>query len=325
MGLRLMTAVAILGAIVVAGLTTIAVFRSDQMRLSLAELREMYATPQSQFVDIAGMSVHYMDEGEGDPIVLIHGSEGTLHTWDGVVAGLKDRYRMIRMELPGRGLTEAAGPNDVAEDVTLHGMIMELLDHVGVEGPFHLIGQSSGGTIATRVAASYPDRVSKLVVMNMPSAPVSVPRSARPPEVRRAMMLNDDLLKFRTWGFWETYYTYLWGQPERLGDDLITMMYDQNRRVRGPLARPLIPANFSPDQANRNLGGVTTPTLVIWAMSDPVLPPQQLEELTSRMTQAPKTIHELPLTGHFPSLEAPDLILPPIAKFLAEGPESGFE
>ncbi|MEQ8734399.1 MAG: alpha/beta hydrolase [Rhodospirillaceae bacterium] len=321
MGLRLMTAIAILGAIVVAALTTLAVFRSDQMRLSLAELRDMYATSQSQFVDIAGLSMHYVDEGEGYPIVLIHGSEGTLHTWDGVVAGLKDRYRMIRMELPGRGLTAAAGPNEVGEDVTLHGMVMDLLDHVGVEGTFHLIGQSSGGTVATRVAANYPERVSKLVVMNMPSAPVSVPRSARPPDVRRAMMISDDLLRFRTWGFWETYYTYLWGQPERLGDDLITMMYDQNRRVREPLARPLIPANFSPDQANRNLGAVTTPTLVIWAMNDPVLPPQQLEELTSRMTQAPKTIHELPLTGHFPSLEAPDLIVPPIADFLADEPQ----
>lgn len=320
MSLRLMTVLAILGAIVVAALVALSAFRSDTFRLSLDEVRERYATGQSRFADIAGVSIHYQDEGAGYPIVLIHGSEGTLRTWDGVVEALKDRYRMIRLELPGRGLSGSIGPDELGADVTLHAMVMDLLDQLDVEGTFHLIGQSSGGTIATRIAANYPERINRLVVMNMPSSPVSVPRSARPDNVQQAMALNDDLLKFRTRGFWETYYTYLWGEPERLDDDLFTLLYDQNRRIREPLARPLIPANFSPEQADTNLGNVKTPTLVIWGMVDPVLPPSQLDELTRRMTQAPKTIHKLPNTGHFPALEAPDLILPPIEAFLAESP-----
>ncbi|MBT6959543.1 MAG: alpha/beta hydrolase [Rhodospirillaceae bacterium] len=129
--------------------------------------------------------------------------------------------------------------------------------------------------------------------------------------------MNDDYLQFRTRGFWDTYYSYLWGAPERLSDELVTLMYDQNRRVRAPMAIPLIPANFSPEQANKNLEGVVAPTLVIWAMADPVLPPNQLAALTSRMTQAQLTIHELPTVGHFPALEAPELIIPPIEAFLA--------
>lgn len=321
MSVRLMTVFAILGAVIVAALATLAAFRSDTFRLTLDEVRQGYATRQSQFADISGVSIHYQDEGEGYPVVLIHGSEGTLRTWDGVVEAMKDRYRMIRLELPGRGLSASLGPDAIGADVTLHGMVMELLDQLDVEGTFHLIGQSSGGTVATRVAANYPERINKLVVMNMPSSPVSVPRSTRPDNVRRAMELNDDLLKFRTRGFWETYYTYLWGEPERLDSDLFTLLYDQNRRVREPLARPLIPANFSSEQADTNLGNVNTATLVIWGMVDPVLPPAQLDELTRRMTQAPKTIHKLPDTGHFPALEAPDLIVPPIEAFLAESSE----
>ncbi|MBT4739281.1 MAG: alpha/beta hydrolase [Rhodospirillaceae bacterium] len=317
MGTRTMTVIAILGAIVVTVLTALSIFRSDAFRLTLAELREVYATEQSQFMNIAGMSIHYQDEGEGYPIVLIHGSEGTLRTWDAAVTAMKDRYRMIRLELPGRGLSAQVGPDELGDGVTLHGMVMELIGELGVDGSFHLIGQSSGGTVATRVAANFPDRVEKVVVMNMPSSPVSVPRSARPNAVRRAMILNDDYLQFRTRGFWDTYYSYLWGAPERLSDELVTLMYDQNRRVRAPMAIPLIPANFSPEQANKNLEGVVAPTLVIWAMADPVLPPNQLAALTSRMTQAQLTIHELPTVGHFPALEAPELIIPPIEAFLA--------
>lgn len=321
MGTRIMTVIAIIsiiGAIVVAVLTA---FRSDAFRLTLEELRVLYATEQSCFVDIAGISTHYQDEGEGYPIVLLHGSEGTLRTWDTTVAALKDRYRLIRLEFPGRGLSEAGAPGVVGDDVTLHGMVMDLLDQLGVDGPFSVIGQSSGGTIATRVANNFPSRVEKLIVINMPSSPVSIPRSDRPSNVRRAMILNDDILKFRTRGFWHTYYSYLWGESELLSDDLVTLLYDQNRRIRAPMALPLIPANFSPEQADRNLGGVTAPTLVIWAMSDPVLTPSQLDALSSRMTQASLTVHKLPITGHFPSLEAPELILPPMMAFLEASTE----
>jgi pimeloyl-ACP methyl ester carboxylesterase len=317
MGLRTMSVIAIVGAILVATLATLAMFRSDTLRLSLAELRGLYSTSQSKFTNIAGLSIHYQDEGEGFPVVLVHGSEGTLTTWDEVVDALKNDYRLIRLELPGRGLSAGAAPGEIAADVTLHGMVIELLAELGVDGPFHVIGQSSGGTVATRVAAFYPDRVQKVVVINMPSAPVSIPRSARPADVRRAMRVNDDMLQFRTRGFWRTYYTYLWGEPERLSDDLIDLMYDQNRRVRSPLARPLIPANFTPDQADTNLGNVRAPTLVIWGMVDPVLPPRMLDELTKRLTQADIEIFRLPNTGHFPALEAPELIIPPIKDFLA--------
>ncbi len=318
MGTRAMSVIAIVGALAVVLLAGLSTFRSDTFRLSLAELRGLYASNQSRFTDLSGVSTHYQDEGEGFPIVLIHGSEGTLKTWDPVVSAMKDRHRMIRLELPGRGLSDVGAPDQISDEVTLHGMVMDLLDQLGVEGPFHLIGQSSGGTIATRVAKNYPDRVTKLVVMNMPSSPVSVPRSARPDNVRRAMILNDDYLKFRTRGFWDTYYSYLWGTPELLSEDLITLMYDQNRRVAAPMARQLIPANFSPEQGDTNLGGVVTPTLVIWAMSDPVLPPGQLGELTSRMTQTPLTIKELPGVGHFPALESPELIIPLIEEFFED-------
>ena len=318
MGQRTMTAIAILLTVVFVAIALVAAFRSDTFRLTLDEVRTLYATEQSKFTDIASVSIHYQDEGSGYPIVLIHGSEGTLRTWDPIVDTFGNRYRLIRLELPSRGLSGSNGPRDIGEDVTLHGMVMALLDELGIDGTFHLIGQSSGGTIATRVAANYPDSVNKLVVLNMPSMPVDIPRSARPPAVRAYMWLCTDLLQFTTPGYWRTYYGYLWGKRERLSEDLLTLQYDQNRRIRAPLARPFIPANFSQEQADRNLGGVSAPTLVIWGMVDPVLPPNMLDALTSRMTRALLTIHKLPDTGHFPALEVPEQIIPPIEAFFSE-------
>src|SRR6185295_15535152 len=72
------------------------------------ELKARWAPPPSQFVDIAGMQVHLRDEGPREdllPIVLLHGTGASLHTWQGWTDALKDKHRVIRYDMPGFGLT----------------------------------------------------------------------------------------------------------------------------------------------------------------------------------------------------------------------------
>ena len=80
-----------------------------------AEMRAKYGGPPSQFVDIGGgVTVHLRDEGPKDApaIMLLHGSNADLLTWDPWVAALKDRYRVIRFDTVGHGLTGAAPGKD---------------------------------------------------------------------------------------------------------------------------------------------------------------------------------------------------------------------
>lgn len=76
--------------------------------ISATELAKEYANEQSKYVEIDGMQVHYRDEGQGMPIVLIHGTAASLHTWDDWTSELTKTHRVIRMDLPAFGLT---GPN----------------------------------------------------------------------------------------------------------------------------------------------------------------------------------------------------------------------
>ncbi len=85
--------------------------RSD---IPLSELTPRYASAASQFVPIDGVTVHYRDEGAGPPLVLIHGALASLHTWDGWVSRLASHRRLVRLDLPGYGLTGAAQDKDVA-------------------------------------------------------------------------------------------------------------------------------------------------------------------------------------------------------------------
>ncbi len=72
---------------------------------SMDELTQHYTNQQSRFVNIDGLNIHYRDEGQGPVLVLLHGVASSLHTWDGWVEQLQPHYRIIRLDLPGHGLT----------------------------------------------------------------------------------------------------------------------------------------------------------------------------------------------------------------------------
>ena len=291
--------------------------KSGRFNLTFDELRDLYRTENSRFTDISGVSLHYEVEGSGPPLVLLHGSHGSLRGWDPVTEKLAQDFRVIRPDLPGRGLS-SAGPPEIPESVTLHSIVIDLVDRLGIEGPIHVAGESSGGTIASRVAAHYPDRVDKVVLINMPSTPVRVPLSARPPVVRLHFWIVSEILGFTYPAYWTAYYRYLWGDADRLNQDLLRWRHDEDRTDRDRSARALIPANYSPGQADRNLAGVQTETLVIWGLKDALLPPDQLEALLSKLKNAEITVETRADVGHFPTLESPLWVADEMAAFLVE-------
>src|SRR5215468_2634973 len=73
-------------------------------------LRAKYATADSRFIPVGGLTVHYRDRGQGPAVVMLHGSNASLHTWEPWVAGLREHYRTITLDLPGHGLTGAWPP-----------------------------------------------------------------------------------------------------------------------------------------------------------------------------------------------------------------------
>ena len=79
-------------------LTLILVARTPNV--SVETLKGQYTDSNSQFISVDGLEVHYKDEGSGFPIVLLHGTSASLHTWDAWTEELIKNYRVIRMDLP---------------------------------------------------------------------------------------------------------------------------------------------------------------------------------------------------------------------------------
>jgi pimeloyl-ACP methyl ester carboxylesterase len=145
-----------------------------QFDRSPEHLKRRYARPPSEFVRVDGMEVHIRDEGTGPAVVLLHGMFSSLHTWDGWVSALQDSFRLVRLDLPGFGLT---GPRPDA-DYTLPmyvNFLESVLDVLDIECAF-LAGNSLGGGIAWEYALAHPSRVEGLILIDA----VGYPRESTP-------------------------------------------------------------------------------------------------------------------------------------------------
>src|SRR5262245_26961034 len=91
--------------LVVAGVVVASLASQVRRDVPAAELEARYARPPSRFVEVDGLRVHYRDEGQGPPLVLLHGSNSSLFTWEGWTRELSRSFRVISLDLPGHGLT----------------------------------------------------------------------------------------------------------------------------------------------------------------------------------------------------------------------------
>ncbi len=134
--------------------------------LPLSVLMEKYAQSPSSFISIDNMDVHYRDEGKLTntlPVVLIHGTAASLHTFDDWTAELKNDFRVVRMDLPAFGLS---GPFPHRQ-YTIENYVVFLEHFLSAKGINKCIlgGNSLGGEIAWRFTVKNPALVDKLILI----------------------------------------------------------------------------------------------------------------------------------------------------------------
>ncbi|MFN3238946.1 MAG: alpha/beta fold hydrolase, partial [Pseudomonadales bacterium] len=131
-----------------------------------------YSSPASQFLTMAnGARVHFRDEGNpnGEIIVLVHGSNASLHTWEPWVAELGDDYRIVTMDLPGHGLTGGVPDHDYSSAAQL-ATVAAVTQHLGLQ-QFVLGGNSMGGGVTWRYTLEYPEQVSAMLLIDASGLP----------------------------------------------------------------------------------------------------------------------------------------------------------
>ncbi len=133
---------------------------------SRAALEAKYLANPTDYVEVDGVKLHVRDTGpRGAPVVvLLHGFGSSLHTWEEWARALSDKYRVIRYDLPGFGLTGPDGKRDYTEERGVD-VLKSLLDKLAIQR-VSLVGNSIGGRLAWHFAARHPERVDKLVLIS---------------------------------------------------------------------------------------------------------------------------------------------------------------
>jgi len=279
-------------------------------------LKARWAPPPSQFVNFQGMAVHFRDEGRrGDPIpiVLLHGTSASLHTWDGWVSALEGSRRVIRMDLPGFGLTGPA-PGDDYSIAAYTRFVLGFLDLLGVQR-FVLAGNSLGGEIAWQVAAAAPQRVERLVLVDAAGyafAPASMPLGFRIARMPALAWLTERILPR---GVIEASVRNVYGDPSRVSDTLVDRYYELTLREGN---RAALGRRFRQNAPGKDADRIKTlrlPTLVLWGGKDRLIPPQYAQQFGRDIPGSKVIVYEA--LGHVPHEEDPAATVADVGRFLA--------
>jgi haloalkane dehalogenase len=128
---------------------------------------------ESHYEDVAGSRVHYVDEGTGPPLLLLHGNPTWSFLYRNIITGLRDRYRCVAVDYPGFGLSSPA-PGYGFTPAEHAGVIEQLVERLDLSGITMMV-QDWGGPIGFAVATRHPERFAAFVIGNTWAWPKSDP------------------------------------------------------------------------------------------------------------------------------------------------------
>jgi pimeloyl-ACP methyl ester carboxylesterase len=129
-------------------------------------LEAKYTNEASQFIEIEGVRIHYRDEGprDGPAVVLVHANFASLLGWEPWAEALKDKYRVVRLDMTSHGLTGPDPTGDYTLDRTME-LTEAFIDALGIE-QLTIGGTSLGGTVSVFYTMRNPERVTNLILLS---------------------------------------------------------------------------------------------------------------------------------------------------------------
>lgn len=282
--------------------------------LPVEQLKAKYATSDDQYFSYRGLKVRYRDEGTGPVVILLHGVCSSLETWEGWARQLKGEFRVIRVDIPGFGLT---GPAPETSRYSRDGAV-EFLDdfaaHLEVAG-FSIAGNSLGGYIAWNYAVAHPEKVAKLILVDPVGYHQEMPgllAFASNPLIRpfSRLMMPRALIDKAT--------SEVFGDKSKITPEISQRYFDfamreGNRGSYIDVFTMMRSENDSPNLSSE-IPNIKAPTLIMWGTKDEWIPPAHIDHWRRDLPTASFITFEG--LGHVPMEEAPAMTAEQAIRFL---------
>lgn len=256
-----------------------------------------------QWIETNGVVLRYELSGAGtEPLLLIHELGGCLEFWDPVLAAFQPHFQILRFDMRGFGMSEKV---KVLRFDDLLGDIAGLLDALAINVPCHVVGPALGGGVALGFAATYPERVRRLVVSS-PATGASVER--RPQSLQRAeTVLRDGMRASVEQSLARSY-------PDRFRSDRQHFeQYQLRWLTNDPEGFAAINRMMTEIDLSQLYSRITCPSLVIGCTYDSIRTPQEVKAIAD---QIPGVQYIEAASGHFMPHQTPELFVATVLPFL---------
>ncbi|WP_198083405.1 alpha/beta fold hydrolase [Variovorax sp. E3] len=265
---------------------------------------------QSRFVELDGLTTHYIEAGEGPLLVLVHGGGAGADAWgnwQSCLAAYAQKFRVIAPDMPGFGYTAKPDPSnyDYSQEAR-NRHLTALIRHFNHGAPAHVIGNSMGGATALGVAMNAPDLIRKLVLMGSAGLGISNPD----PEAMRPFAAYDYSIEAM-----RTIMEHLGGPRFKFDESLLQYRHGL---MQDPAARAAIDVikrsklTYTAEQ----ISSVKTPTLVVGGKADKVAILARTYGYLELLENSWGFV--LPHVGHWAMMESPRAFVAITAAFFDE-------
>lgn len=281
-------------------------------------LEAKYTDSASHFVDLpGGLHVHYRDEGDPNRplLVLLHGFGDSFTSWDGWVPELKGRFRLIRLDFPGHGLTRAPEGFVLRDNAGLADFVDVFAATLALP-KFAVAGNSMGGGVAWQLAVRHPERINALILVDAAGFPNEKPPAKIPLAFKilrypigRIILRNIDNRPLIEQGLKTDVYDQAvitpafvdrWAEFQRApGHRAILMSINLGAQAR---ATPAL------------LGTIKVATLILHGENDLLIEPASAHKFAAAIPGAKLLLY--PQVGHLPQVEIPAQSAADVAEFL---------
>lgn len=274
------------------------------INIPVEQLKKEYGKPEDRYISINGQTVRYRDEGKGPVLVLLHGVCSSLEAWDGWVSRMKGRYRVIRMDMPGFGITGPAKEKWLYSRDGAVAALNSFVNELGLQS-FSLAGNSLGGYICWNYALDYPGRVEKLILIDPAGYNWKMPYALRlgsNPVIRpaaRSMMPRSFFYKAAR---------QVYGDKTKVTLEIQKRYFDfamreGNKRAYVDIFAEIRRLNNTPGMG-KEIPNIKVKTLVMWGTKDEWIPIDQFDRWKKDLPQARFIAYEG--AGHVPMEEIPE-------------------
>ena len=296
--------------------------------IDISPFRRLYPF-ESHFLALRGMRLHYLDQGAGEPVLMVHGNPTWSFYFRGLIQRLSEKYRAIAPDHFGCGLSDV--PSEDSYDYRLHSRVQDLealIDALKLEQKLTLILHDWGGMIGMAFALRRPERIGRIILTNTAAFP---PPDNKPIPWRLKLIRNfpfwatPAVLKFNLFAR----AALIMAPAKRLSSEVRAGLIAPYNSPRNRLATlkfvqdiPLAPSDpsypllKSVDADLHRLSAI--PMMICWAMKDFVFDADYLTQWRLRFPKA--RVHVFPNAGHYLLEDEPEAVGSHVMDFLNQNP-----